>query len=115
MADAVELATAYSCEPFTACLLVSFTAPSATPSSTRAPAVPVKSTVVPSVPFATVMLRVVASCCTRPIEPLLIWLLMSLIDAVLPVMSGVFFVTRPSRFEIASPALFTVVVVPSAL
>ncbi|MBB5408656.1 hypothetical protein HDG34_002593 [Paraburkholderia sp. HC6.4b] len=128
---------AYSCEPFTASVLVSLSAPAFTPLSVRAPSVPPKSTVVPSRSLATVMFRVAASCCTRPIVPsfrLLVTFVMSplifVMSALLIAMSlllssaMLWIITRPSlRLSInvalrrtlssmlanASPTLLTVV------
>src|SRR5579864_8503076 len=84
-ASATELLTPNSWPPLTASLLPAATAPSATPISLRSPSVPVKSTVAPSWSLATVMFRVVASCCTRPIVPSFRLLVM--------------FVTSPAMFE----------------
>ncbi|CAE6867452.1 hypothetical protein R75461_08371 [Paraburkholderia nemoris] len=89
--------------------LVAFTAPAATPVSTREPAVPAKSTTVPSVSFATVMFRVVASCCTRPVVPSLRLVVRFVMSEVFCAILVVFCVTRSSMLVTAAPTLVTVV------
>jgi len=59
--------------PFTASVLVDETVPFATPVILRSPSVPFMFTAVPPVFAPTVMTLVPGSCCTSPIEPLLIW------------------------------------------
>ncbi|CAE6770836.1 hypothetical protein R75465_03599 [Paraburkholderia aspalathi] len=90
----------YSCEPFTASVLVALSSPTDRPVSLRAPAVPVKSTTAPAASFATVMLPDVTSCCTRPSSPLLIWFVMLLTEPST-------LVTRESMF-VMSPAFFAI-------
>ncbi|CAJ0812998.1 hypothetical protein LMG18101_01760 [Ralstonia flaminis] len=105
MIEATLSDTVRSCEPLIASLLMVETAPSATLISLRAPAVPAKSTAAPSVFLPTVRFAPGAACCTRPIEPLLISLRMSVMDVSLPV-------TRVLRLSTAPPTVPTVVVPP---
>ncbi len=87
--------------PVTASVLVADSSPSFKPVSVRTPSVPVKSTTVPSVSLPTVMLRVVASCLTIPVSPLM----MEVISPSILVMLVSLAATRPARLPSAPPTL----------